>query len=76
MELQRRGGKPASAAVVGCGFATGSREEDEAILFHVSSHPLLLSPASGADQSCHRHKPFPVFLMRRISVHSQAHSAF
>lgn len=35
MKLQRRGDKPASSAVVGCGFAAGGWEEDEPILFHV-----------------------------------------
>lgn len=45
MKLRRKGDKPASAAVVGCGFASGSWEEDEPILFHVFFPPTAAIPS-------------------------------
>lgn len=44
MKLQRRGDKPASAILVGCGFAPDSWEEDEPILFHVFLPPTAAIP--------------------------------
>lgn len=45
MKLQKRGDKPASAIVVGCGFASGSWDEDEPILFHVFFPPTAATPS-------------------------------
>lgn len=45
MKLRRKGDKPASAAVVGCGFASGSWEEDEPIVFHVFFPPTAAIPS-------------------------------
>lgn len=45
MRLQRRGDKPASATVVGYGFALGSWGEDESILFHDFFPPTTAIPS-------------------------------
>lgn len=61
MKLQGRGDKPASAAVVGCGFAVNSQEEDEPILFHIFLPPTATFPSFWGTSELRPRETFPHF---------------